>query len=384
MRDILETIFLLAGVQGLLLSVILFTRKENHNANIVLAVASLALSFNLFTVIYYQKELYLEYPHFCGITYPFPYSYGPLFYIYTKLVSKAEKKFGIKNLLHFIPVLIVYLISLPVFLYTGPEKIEFVRRMMSDTEPLIFKIINWVIPFQGIVYTVLTIKTVSDYNKRIKDNFSNIERINLRWLNYLAIGTITIWSIVAIIYAVHIIYSYQTDISFMLHISISILIYSVGYMGLKQPEIFMRPPETDYSEIKNEKYKKSGLEEPASEEIKNKLLDIMKNGKPHLDGDLTLNKLAEMLSVSTHHLSEVINTKLNQNYYDFINKYRVEEFINKLKDPANENYSLLSLAFDSGFKSKTSFNTIFKKLTNKTPSEYKLSMLSSFRLSAKE
>ena len=118
------------------------------------------------------------------------------------------------------------------------------------------------------------------------------------------------------------------------------------------------------------------MDEPASEYIKNKLIGIMQNEKPYLDGDLTLNKLAEILSVSTHHLSEVINTKLNQNYYDFINKYRVEEFINKLKNPANEKYSLLSLAFDSGFKSKTSFNTIFKKLTNKTPSEYKSSMVS--------
>ena len=376
MKDIFETIFLLAGVQGLLLSVILFTRKENHNANIVLAVTSFALSFDLFTVIYYQKGLYLEYPHFCGVTYPFPYSYGPLFYIYTKLVSKEEKKFGIKNLLHFTPVLIVYLISLPVFFYSGAEKIEFVKRMMSDNEPFIFKIVNWVIPFQGIVYTILTIRTVSNYNKKIKDSFSNIEKINLTWLKYLAIGTVTIWSIVAVIYAVHIIYSYQTDINFMLHISISILIYSVGYIGLKQPEIFMRPPETENAEIKNEKYKKSGLDEPASEDIKNKLIGIMQNEKPYLDGDLTLNKLAEMLAVSTHHLSEVINTRLNQNYYDFINKYRVEEFVNKLKDPANEKYSLLSLAFDSGFKSKTSFNTIFKKLTNKTPSEYKASIIS--------
>lgn len=377
MEEILETVFLLAGIQGLLLSVILLTRKENHNANIVLALSSFALSCDLFTVLYYQKELYLIYPHFSGITYPFPYLYGPLFYIYTKLVSKSETKFGFKNLLHFTPVILVYLISLPVFFYSGAEKIEFIKKMILNEEPLVFNIIQWIVPFQGIVYTILTIKTVSDYNKKIKHNYSNIEKINLGWLKYLAIGTVTIWTIVAAVYLVHIITDYKTDIGYILHFSISILIYSVGYFGLKQPEIFMRPQETESAEENYEKYKKSGLDETASEKIKNKLIDVMNNEKPYLDSDLTLNKLAEILSVSNHHLSEVINTKLNQNYYDFINKYRVEEFIGRLKDPANDKYSLISLAFDSGFKSKTSFNTIFKKLTNKTPSEYKARVINS-------
>ena len=376
MKEILETVFLLAGIQGILLSIILFTRKENHNANIVLAFASFTLSCDLFTVLYYQKEFYLICSHFSGITYPLPYLYGPLFYIYTKLVSKSETKFGFKNLLHFTPVIIIYLISIPVFLYSGAEKIGFINKMILNEGPLVFKIIGWIVPFQGIVYTILTIKTVSDYNKKIKDSFSNIDKINLGWLKYLAIGTVTIWTIVAVVYLVHIISDYKTDIGYMLHFSISILIYSVGYFGLKQPEIFMRPQETESTEEKYEKYKNSGLDETASEQIKNKLIDVMNNEKPYLDSDLTLNKLAEILSVSNHHLSEVINTKLNQNYYDFINKYRIDEFINKLKDPANDKYSLISLAFDSGFKSKTSFNTIFKKLTNKTPSEYKGQLIS--------
>jgi len=249
--------------------------------------------------------------------------------------------------------------------------------MILNNDPIVYKIIDWIVPFQGIVYTILTIKTVSDYNKKIKDSFSNIDKINLGWLKYLAIGTVTIWTIVAVVYLVHIISDYKTDIGYILHFSISILIYPVGYFGLKQPEIFMRPSDTESGEERYEKYKKSGLDETTSEQIKNKLIDVMINEKPYLDSDLTLNKLAEILSVSNHHLSEVINTKLNQNYYDFINKYRIDEFVNKLKDPENDKYSLISLAFDSGFKSKTSFNTIFKKLTNKTPSEYKAQVINS-------
>ena len=138
----------------------------------------------------------------------------------------------------------------------------------------------------------------------------------------------------------------------------------------------MKPKETIVKDETPIKYKKSGLDDSSAKEIKQKLIDVMEKQKPFLDGDLTLNKLSEMLSVSNHHLSEVINSEIGKSYYDFTNEYRVEEFIKKLKDPSTANYSLISIAFDSGFKSKTSFNNIFKKHTGKTPSEYKSSIIS--------
>ena len=374
MQNILETIFLLASIQGLLLSVILFSKKVNHNANIILAIATFALSLNLFAKIYYTNGLFYKYPHFIGVTYPFPYLYGPLFYIYTKLVSKEEEKFSYKDIIHFIPALIVYLVGLPVYLSNGAEKIEFVKKMMSNQETQVFQIIDWIIPFQGIFYTILTIMVVIRYNKKIKDSFSNIDKINLNWLKYLAFGAAVIWFIVLIIFIVRSFIARESGIDFMLQFAMSILIYSMGYFGLSQPEIFLQPSGEITQEAEIEKYRKSGLDDLSSEDIKNKLLELMNKKKPYLDSDLTLNKLSGLLSVSVHHLSEVINTKLNQNYYDFINNYRVNEFKARIEDPANANYNLLSIAFDSGFKSKTSFNTIFKKLTGKTPSEYKASL----------
>jgi AraC-like DNA-binding protein len=82
------------------------------------------------------------------------------------------------------------------------------------------------------------------------------------------------------------------------------------------------------------------------------------------------------MKISNHNLSEVINSRLNLSYYDFINSHRVEEFKNRIADPENEKYNMLSIAFDSGFKSKGTFNSIFKKLTGMTPSEYKSSVRS--------
>lgn len=376
MTDILLTIFLLAGIQGILLSAILFSKKENHNANILLAVAMFSLSLDLFTKIYYEKGMFVKYPHFMGITYPFPYLYGPLFYLYIKLISKQEKKITAKHIVHFLPSILIYIICLPIFFLSGSEKIDFIKAMIINQKPLIFSIIDFIVPFQGIFYTVLLVKAVYNYNAKIKNSFSYIERINLNWLKYLAFGTAIIWSIVAATYLFELVLRSELGIDFMLQFSISILIYSIGYIGLSQPEVFLQPEDNlSDEEVKNEKYKKSGLDETTAEDIKNKLLVLMNKEKPYLDNELTLAKLSEILNVSGHYLSEVINTKLNQNYYDFINTYRVDEFKARITNPEFSNYNLLSIAFDSGFKSKTAFNTIFKKMTGKTPSEYKASVL---------
>ncbi len=376
MKEVFETIFLLASIQGFLLSLVLLFRKENHSADIFLSLGILALSLELLTSVYYSKGWYRFYPWFMGITYSIAYLYGPLFYFYTKLLTKKIEniKLNAKFFLHFVPFIIGYFLLIPIWLLPLNERIEYVAKMIAGDKLFVYEIYTAFIPFQGIIYTVLTILLVVDYNKKIKERFSNTDRINLDWLKYLTIGMIICWSFSAFSQIMSWFILKDRSFEIALYTAISVLIYSIGYMGLKQPEIFMKPADFSDEDKQQEKYKKSGLDDAAAEEIKNKLLGVMINQKPYLDGDLTLLKLADMISVSGHHLSEVINSKLNKTYYDFVNEYRVEEFKNKLKDPSTRNYNLLSIAFESGFKSKTSFNTIFKKHTNQTPSEFKSSL----------
>jgi AraC-like DNA-binding protein len=140
---------------------------------------------------------------------------------------------------------------------------------------------------------------------------------------------------------------------------------------MKQPEIFLNSSSEASDPVQSEKYKRSGLSDELADEIGKKLKDFMASEKPYLDNDLTMQKLADRMNVSNHNLSEVINSKLNLSYYEFINNYRVEEFKNRIADPESERYNLISIAFDSGFQSKGTFNSIFKKFTGMTPSEYK-------------
>ena len=102
-----------------------------------------------------------------------------------------------------------------------------------------------------------------------------------------------------------------------------------------------------------------------------KLLSHMEANKPFLNPELTLTDLAKQLTISRNQLSQVINTGVGDNFYNFINKFRVEEVKELIKKDAGKQYTILSLANDAGFNSKSSFNNIFKKMTGLTPSEYR-------------
>lgn len=123
------------------------------------------------------------------------------------------------------------------------------------------------------------------------------------------------------------------------------------------------------------KYERSGLTDETAEQHLRALLRLMEQKKIYRNCALTLTELSAELSVSPHNLSEVINTKLRKNFYDFVNGYRLDEVKKDLADPSKQHLKILSLAFDAGFNSKATFNTLFKEQTGTTPSEYRKTVL---------
>jgi AraC-like DNA-binding protein len=156
-------------------------------------------------------------------------------------------------------------------------------------------------------------------------------------------------------------------------------VYGMGYLGLLKSEIFADRAversiiiaETMESEQTSAKYERSGLTGAAAEQHLRALLASMESEHLYRNSTLTLTELAEHLSVSPHNLSEVINTRLGKNFYDLVNGYRLEEVKQDLTDPAKQHLKILSLAFDAGFNSKATFNTLFKERTGMTPSEFR-------------
>jgi AraC-like DNA-binding protein len=154
-----------------------------------------------------------------------------------------------------------------------------------------------------------------------------------------------------------------------------LVIYNVAYFSLRQKQIFPQD-EWQQSEI-------ISLEEPSGEgrkklipdeelqAYKSRLETLMETRKPYLNPELNLIRLSELMSMAPHQLSYLINTAFSENFFQFINRYRVEKAKELLNKESMNQFSILGIAFESGFNSKTSFNTTFKKFTNQTPSEYK-------------
>ncbi|MBK5194214.1 MAG: AraC family transcriptional regulator, partial [Flavobacteriaceae bacterium] len=126
-------------------------------------------------------------------------------------------------------------------------------------------------------------------------------------------------------------------------------------------------------EQKPEKYSGSRLKESEAKLYLEKLNSFIGKEKPYLNPDLNLPQLAKEVDIPSHYLSQVINENIGLNFFDFINRQRVEDVKSKISDPRYNNFSILGIAFESGFNSKSAFNRVFKNITGLTPSEYKKS-----------
>ena len=169
-------------------------------------------------------------------------------------------------------------------------------------------------------------------------------------------------------------------------LALSVLVYGIGYMGLQQPEIFRhaqgdRPSATTPSpspapeppEVAEPQsgYEKSGLTEAEAAARLQQLRTLMDEKHLYRRSQLTLQELADEMGMSTHNLSQVINTQAGKSFYDFINGYRAEEAMKRLRDPRSSNLTILAIAEESGFNSKATFNAFFKRHAGLTPSQYR-------------
>lgn len=139
----------------------------------------------------------------------------------------------------------------------------------------------------------------------------------------------------------------------------SLLIYAFSYLFLHQHRLQMQ------------KYSSSQLDKKDSQTLYKKIVALFENEKIYLNDKLNLNIIATKLEVKSREISQAINENTNQNFYDFVNQYRVEDAKVLLQDPKLKNEKIATIAYESGFGNVTSFNLAFKKKTGVTPSDYK-------------
>jgi AraC-like DNA-binding protein len=386
--------FYLAGIViTIFLAVLLMGKKQKSTADKILILWFLIIGFHLFLFFLFITGKIYQYPVIMGSHLPYPLLHGPFLYLYTAALTRQQPKNKIAWMLHFLPIIILYLFLIPFFRLSTDEKIMVYQNKGAGFEGLM-RICSFAIIVSGVAYVTASLFLLRRYKKSIEEEFSNIEKINLNWLRYMIYGIAVIW--IAVI----------TGGDTLVFGASVLFVFFLGYFGIRQTNIFTlsylqtaklptlpaegNPNESGISVYREQssgneinqaemstaplkvKYEKSGLGEQQAEKIYQQLTGSMTNQKLFSDSELTLSSLAKTLDVHPNHLSQVINSYEGKNFYDYINYYRVEEFKKLAPRPDNKNYTLLSMAYECGFNSKTSFNRNFKKVTGISPSEYLL------------
>lgn len=358
-------------VLSFFLGILLFSKKDKVLTDNILSLWLIVIGIHLSSYFLYHKGYWEIYPHLIGITVPFPFLYGPFLYIYVLHSFNRMNHLKKVDYLHFVPALLSYLYMIPFyFFYSAKEKTLVDKGLINDFS-VFSNIVLVGFILSGIIYSVLSYRKLVQREKVVEENFSNSNRINMSWLRYAILGIASVFITAAVVTI------FREGLGFQFPFNADILFYSiivsfvvyVGYSGIRQQDLFSNTAINDEELVKTEsEYKKSSLKSDIATKKHDELLELMNNEKPYLNPKLTLSELAHSLSVSPNHLSQIINQYEQVNFHDFVNKYRVEEFIQKAQN--NKSFTLLAHALDSGFNSKSSFNNVFKKNKSVTPSQY--------------
>lgn len=273
--------------------------------------------------------------------------------------------------MHFLPTLSLIIVIIPFYSLSGVEKVYVFQ---NEGEGYHWQMIyqNILVGVSGLIYSALSLFLIQKHRVNIQQNFSNTDKKELRWLQYLSIGLGLIW-ILSIFFDSVIIFS-----------GVVIFVLFIGFFGINQLNIFntgLGPDSESAKDGKKEeskelsistskRYAKSGLSEEKGAQLYSDLNQLMNEKSLYKENDLTLTELAKRLGVHPNHLSQVINEKEKKNFYHYINSLRIDEFIRLAALPNSKQYTLLGIAYDCGFNSKSSFNKQFKEHTGKTPSEF--------------
>lgn len=361
---------------------ILTTKKNKSKADTILALWLSFTGLHLLLYYIYAAAKYVTFPFLLGLEIPLPLLHGPFLFLYTVALTNHEPNKKI-NTLHFIPFVLALLSLLPFFALPLPQKIKIYQEEGKSYE-LLRNVIFGAIVVSGIFYTIISLIKLEKHRRAIVEQFSFTHKINLRWLSYLILGSSIIWLLV--------IFSNDKYI----FSAVVLYVLFIGYFGIKQVGIFTNTVPQIHNQIQETplikenqefndsvfaekemnvqpekiKYERSKISDDEVNAIHQRLSLLMQSEKIYTNPELTLSDLAQKINVHPNTLSQVINSVEEKNFYDYINHQRIEAFKRLIAIPENQKFTLLSLAFECGFNSKTAFNRNFKKTTNLSPTEY--------------
>lgn len=361
------------GIGISLLLILLMASKEGKTlADKILFVWLLLIVCHLTLYVFSIQTITTANVHWLlGTSIPFPMLHGPMLYLYTAAMTNQLPRNRNLLVVHFIPALVAVLFFFPILLQSAEEKLAFIQSGGEEYQTAnLVRII--LLQVSGFFYVGWSLWLLRRHKHTIRQEFSYEERINLNWLRYFIYGLAAVWMIIVL-----------TKTDYYIFGAAALFIVFLGYFGIRQTGIFTTAnvyktaPVAGNAETaiptdnkERRKYASSGVSEDMGREIHKFLSELMHSEKLYTEPDLSLSMLADKLNVHPNYLSQVINEKEGKTFFEYINFLRVEEFKRLAALPESRQYTIMSLAFECGFNSKSSFNKNFKKLTGLSPSDY--------------
>lgn len=372
-----DILIIIVIFQLLFISFFLFTYDKGKRISLwLLGAFFLSFCLNLIDGFLLLSGVYFDYPSFALWASSMPLLYGPLLYLYARSVLYSDFAMRLLGFLHFLPFVLLTCLSIAGYnLQTGEEKMRMLRAVIDRTIPDYIYVAGVVIFLHFFGYMFFSLRIIRQYQYAASNKFSDADRTNLFWMRstflffivFMLLGTVN--GFAGASPGAKYYYLFLTILLTVFFLFMNKLMLKV----LRVPGIFsiLTEEEARETQSKTAKYTGSLIQEDEKNRITEKLIELMKNEKPYLDAELSLNQLAARLSVKPKILSQVINEKLGQNFFDFINTYRIEEAKRIFRETDDPKTTVLEVLYEVGFNSKSSFNTLFKKNTGLTPSEFK-------------
>jgi AraC-like DNA-binding protein len=350
-----------------LLAFVLYTRQKpvNQRANNWFAFFLCLVAIMIFDKGLYEQGFYQAHSQWVGLTDMILFFLAPIFYLTVEYFVSVNKRFSKKDFIHFV----IPLLSIPPalqFLFSSVEVKEKALGSLTST----LSGINPILFVQIVFYWFFALWRIQKHQKSIQLFASSTEHIDLNWLKYLLLGVAGIILIfITDYYAATYWVAEYTSWGYVL------VVYFLAYYALRQEEIFPFSNQSmlEIREIIEEsqpEQRHQRLSDANLQALKTELLTLMTNEKLYLDDTLNLPKLAQQMSISTHDLSYLLNIGFGNNFFQFVNAYRVQEAKRLLLSQEHKHLNMVGIAYAAGFSSKTTFYAAFKKMTDQSPTEF--------------
>ena len=334
----------------------------------VFACTAVSLTWFLATPGFLLETL----PHLSRLSFPALLVMAPMFLFYVRSLTEPGFRLKTRDLTHFAPVAVFTALFAPFYLSTGEYKAAFNASTPAPAYIHFLDEYTWyAILVFVLIYFIAILGIISRHRRRIRETFSEVSHIKLSWISRMILISTLCWCMIIVVSLSDVSGGRLTYIDTNPGLIFGFLLF-IGYKVLTQPSIYSEagPVEPDAPETRRD----PGTSGEKVREYERILKERMEADRLYTDPELTLPALAERLGIPRNALSGIINSSTGDNFYTFVNTYRVEEVKRLLLRPDKRNLTLLALAMDAGFNSKATFNAVFKAVTRMTPTQYKASV----------